>query len=80
MPEQSPAVPSPPGQPGPLTSGPTGDPGVDALVELAARASGLPVGEQQERYAQVLAGLERELDADPGAAITAAAQDQGSAQ
>lgn len=75
MAEQSPAVPSPPGQ-----SGPTGDPGVDALVELAARASGLPVGEQQELYAQVLAGLERELDADPGAVMTAAAQIPGSAQ
>ncbi len=75
MPELSPAVPSPPGQPGP-----TGDPSVDALVELAARASRLPVGEQQERYAQVLAGLERELDADPRAAMTAAVQDKGTAQ
>lgn len=59
--------------------GPTGDPGVDALVALAAQAAQLPAGEHQGRYIQVLAGLERELDADPGAAMRAPYASQGAA-
>lgn len=54
-------------------SGPTGDPGVDALVALAAQAAQLPAGEHRKRYTEVLAGLERELDADPGAVMRDAA-------
>lgn len=50
-------------------SGLTGDPAVDALITLAAQAAQLPAGEHRERYAQVLEGLERELDADPAAAM-----------
>ncbi|MBP2415074.1 hypothetical protein JOF48_003873 [Arthrobacter stackebrandtii] len=52
-----------------LGSGSTGDPAVDALVDHAAQAAQLPAGEHRERYAQVLDGLERELDADPAAAM-----------
>ena len=48
-------------------AGPTGDAAVDALVALAARAAELPAGGHQERYLQVLDGLERELNADPPA-------------
>lgn len=53
-------------------SQPTGDPGVDALVELAAQAGRLPVGDHKELYATVLAGLESELNADPAAALKGA--------
>lgn len=45
---------------------PTGDASVDALVALVAQTVNQPVGEHQELYASVLAGLERELNADPG--------------
>lgn len=47
------------------TPGPTGDAAVDALVALAAQAGELPVSGHQERYLQVLDGLESELNADP---------------
>ncbi|WP_104111458.1 hypothetical protein [Arthrobacter sp. N199823] len=50
-------------------SQPTGDPGVDSMVELAAQAGQLPVGDHKELYATVLVGLESELNADPSAAL-----------
>ena len=50
-------------------SQPTGDPAVDALVALAAQTVHLPASEHKARYTQVLEGLERELDADPIAAL-----------
>ncbi|MEO6530979.1 MAG: hypothetical protein ABI563_18000 [Specibacter sp.] len=53
-------------------SQPTGDPGVDALVELAARSGRIPVGDHKELYATVLAGLECELNADPATALKGA--------
>lgn len=59
----------------------TGDPAVDALVAQAAQTAHLPAGEHKDHYTQVLLGLERELDADAGAAMhtppTPAAQNQG---
>jgi hypothetical protein len=48
---------------------PTGDPAVDALIALAGQASQLPAAEHKAVYTQVLDGLERELDADPSAAL-----------
>lgn len=50
-------------------AGSTGDPAVDALVALAARAAQLPAAEHKDHYGQILAGLEKELNADPGAAM-----------
>lgn len=55
------------------TSTPTGDPAVDALVDLATQAGQLPAGGHKALYSRVLEGLERELDADPSAALSAAA-------
>lgn len=72
MPEQRGA-----GQLQPEQAGPTGDPGVDALVALAAQTAQLPAGEHQGRYTEVLAGLERELDADPAAALRGPDASQG---
>ncbi|MHA7271316.1 hypothetical protein [Arthrobacter sp. HLT1-20] len=51
---------------------PTGDPGVDALVELVVQTGQLPVGDHKALYATVLAGLESELNADPAAALKGA--------
>lgn len=71
---------------GDLAAGSTGDSGVDALVAQAARTVNIPASEHKEHYTQILAALERELDADPGAAPqgavlpiapTSAAQNQG---
>ena len=42
---------------------------MDALVALAAQTVHLPASEHKARYTQVLEGLERELDADPTAAL-----------
>ena len=51
------------------TGEPTGDPAVDALVASAAQTVQLPASEHKARYTRVLEGLERELDADPTAAL-----------
>lgn len=51
-----------------MTEQPTSDPAVDALVARAAQAQPLPAGEHRAIYTEVLAGLERELDADPSVA------------
>ncbi len=51
------------------TGEPTGDPAVDALVAFAAQTVQLPASEHKARYTRVLEGLERELDADPTAAL-----------
>ncbi len=42
---------------------------MDALVGLAAQTAHLPIEEHKVRYTRVLEGLERELDADPVAAL-----------
>lgn len=52
---------------------PTGDASVDALVDLGAQVRELPAGSHKALYTRVLDGLERELDADPAAALSAAA-------
>ncbi|MDJ0318245.1 hypothetical protein [Arthrobacter antibioticus] len=51
-------------------SQPTGDPAVDALIELAKETLQSPVSQHKERYTQTLEGLERELDADPAVAMS----------
>ncbi|MFQ4149878.1 hypothetical protein AAGW05_14495 [Arthrobacter sp. LAPM80] len=54
-------------------AGSTGDPAVDALIAQAAQAAQLPASEHKDHYTHVLQGLERELDADPSAAMQSAA-------
>ncbi|MEV8146400.1 hypothetical protein [Specibacter sp. NPDC078709] len=60
-------------------SEPTGDAAVDSLVALAGETAQLPVGEHKALYSRVIEGLERELDADPAAAVNAAAAAVGTA-
>lgn len=50
----------------------TKDAAVDRLIEAAEAARDLPVGEHLAVYAEVLAGLKAELDADPETALRAA--------
>ncbi len=51
----------------------TGDPAVDAIVARVAEVAELPTAGHIELYASLMEGLQRELDADPVAAVRDAA-------
>jgi hypothetical protein len=57
-----------------MEEGATGDPAVDRIVERAAAAATLPTSAHSPLYAELLEDLQRELDADPSAAMGAGLQ------
>ena len=54
-----------------MEEGLTGDPAVDRIVDRAATAATLPTSGHSDLYAELLDDLQRELDADPAAAMGA---------
>jgi hypothetical protein len=52
------------------SSGPTGDPAVDAVITKASAAATIPTADHNALYGELLADLQHELDADPAARMT----------